>query len=71
MPCHAEKPTFPGISAPPKGVVYDDPKMVQAIAPKIKLQLQGNLMPPGNLTKMTEEERTKLILWVEKGAQIP
>ena len=71
MSCHAEKPTYPGMTAPPKGVMYNDPKVVQAIAPKIKLQLETNVMPPGNLTEMTEEERQKVIAWVDAGAQVP
>lgn len=69
MACHAKSPTL--VPSAPKGVMYDDPAVVQGIASKIKMQLSTNVMPPGNITKMTEEERALVISWVDAGASIP
>ena len=69
MACHAKSPTL--VPSAPKGVMYDDPAVVQGFASKIKMQLSTNVMPPGNITKMTEEERALVISWVDAGASIP
>ena len=68
MVCHAQNPTL--VPSAPKGVMYDDPAVVQGIASTIRLQLSTNVMPPGNITKMTEEERALVISWVDAGASI-
>jgi len=68
MGCHAKKPTI--LAAAPKGVMYDDPAVVRGIASKIRLQLETGIMPPGNMTKMTDEERALVIKWVDAGASI-
>ena len=68
MSCHSKNPTL--LAAAPKGVMYDDPAVVQGLAPNIRLQLETHVMPPGNITKMTEEERALVIRWVDTGASI-
>jgi uncharacterized membrane protein len=68
MACHAAKPTL--VPNAPKGVMYDDPAVVQGIASKIKTQVSTKVMPPGNITKMTEEERALLLSWIDAGALI-
>lgn len=69
--CHAEKPTFEGMVAPPLGVVYDEPFQVQAMAQKIQtMVIDSQVMPPGNITMITEEERQLLALWIAGGAVI-
>ena len=71
QPCHASKPNFMGFSEPPQGIIYEDPKVIQALAPKIKIQaVDQHIMPPGNLTKITDEERALLGQWIEAGAPI-
>lgn len=35
----------------------------------IKLRVGNQTMPPGNITNMTQEERNKIIQWVNEGAQ--
>ena len=38
---------------------------------KIKAQvIDLDIMPPGNLTGMTESERNKINLWIHQGANI-
>ena len=36
---------------------------------KIKFRLQNRTMPPGNATRMTDEERTKILDWIDQGAK--
>ena len=62
--CHAEKPSFQGMSEAPKGVKLDTSERIQAQAQQIHVQtVLAKAMPPGNLTAMTEEERRLLDRW--------
>ena len=71
QPCHATKPTFPGMVAPPLGVVYDTPEQVQSVAAMIKVRVvNSKTMPPGNITKITDEEREILGKWIDAGSPI-
>jgi len=70
-PCHAEKPTYPGMPEAPKGVMLDTPERIQAQALVIKAQaVDTRIMPLANLTEMEEEERGILGVWVEQGASL-
>ena len=72
QPCHSAKPSYPGFTAPPKGVVYDTPENIQILAQKIKMQAVTTIvMPPGNITEITDAERALLGAWVDAGAPIP
>ena len=69
--CHAKNPTFEGIDSAPKGVVYDTSKDIIKNLKKIKEQaIDSNIMPPNNLTGITQIEREKIRLWIEQGANI-
>ena len=69
--CHANKPTFEGFEDPPLGVIFDTPLDIISNIDKIKSQaLDSNIMPPGNLTGMTQTERDKISLWISQGASI-
>jgi uncharacterized membrane protein len=69
--CHLPKPTFPGLAEAPKNVLLDTPERIRAQAAAIHAQtVIGKAMPPGNLTKMTDEERAVLGRWVSSGAAI-
>ena len=71
LPCHAAQPTFEGIDSAPQGVMYDDPKQVQAVAQKIKtMAIDSQTMPPGNITQITDDERLKLAAWIAGGAKL-
>jgi uncharacterized membrane protein len=62
--CHADKPTFPGITAPPASVLFDDPRLVEANAQRIYTQVvQLRAMPLGNVTSMTDAERDVVARW--------
>jgi uncharacterized membrane protein len=67
LPCHATKPTFTGVVAPPAGVRFDDPGEVVRNGPRALVQVQNRVMPLGNLTQMTEEERLVLLDWLAAG----
>jgi uncharacterized membrane protein len=67
--CHAATPTFPGIVAPPLGFRLDDDASIVAGAPRILTQaVTSQVMPLGNATKMTDDERALLGRWIAAGA---
>ncbi len=68
-PCHSAKPTEPGIMSAPAGVLLDTPDRVIANAPNIEAQaVATHAMPLGNMTHMTDAERTTLGVWIAAGA---
>lgn len=72
MSCHAAQPTQPGFAQPPGGIVLDRPDKVVALAPKIQQQVVlAKVMPPGNLTGMTDDERAVIARWIAQGAKAP
>ena len=69
--CHAAKPSSPLFTAAPAGVMFDTPQQIQAYAPRIQAQaISTQIMPLGNLTKMTPEERELVGAWIRGGAKI-
>ena len=70
-PCHAVKATWPGMVGPQGGILLETPEQMQAQAQNIlKNAVHTKYMPLGNLTKITDEERSKLATWILSGAQI-
>jgi uncharacterized membrane protein len=68
--CHATKPTQEGIAAPPKGVIFETPDQIRARAAAIYQQAaQSRVMPPGNMTHITDAERRMIARWFKGGAQ--
>jgi len=64
--CHAESPTQPGFSAPPKGLVLETRAQIIAnAAPIYRQTVESEVMPIGNLTGMTEAERRVIGNWYE------
>ena len=61
--CHSSKPTQPGFATPPAGLAYDKEGVIENNADKINTQVMQKIMPLGNLTKMTDEERDKVNRW--------
>ena len=69
--CHVPKPTFEGFDAPPGGIVMDSPRKIRALAPRINAQAGiTQAMPPGNVTRMTDDERAAIRGWFAAGAPI-
>lgn len=69
--CHTARPTHPGIAAAPKGVMFDTPDEIRLYAAKInELAVTSQVMPLGNETGMTPEQRALLGRWIAQGAKI-
>ena len=67
--CHSPSPTFPGITVPQAGVLLHTSADVLANAPRIYQQtVVTRIMPLGNVTNMTDQERAVLAAWVRAGA---
>ena len=61
--CHSSNPTQPGFATPPAGLAYDKEGVLENNADKINTQVSQKIMPLGNLTKMTDDERKKINRW--------
>ena len=67
--CHSQAPTFPGISQPPAGVVLQSADGIVQNAQRIYQQVVvTRIMPLGNASQMTDEERAVIAAWVTAGA---
>jgi uncharacterized membrane protein len=67
--CHRNEPLWPGIHAPPRGVVLDDPGSIRRHAQLIEVNaVLSHAMPPGNITEITPQERQTLAAWIAAGA---
>jgi uncharacterized membrane protein len=70
--CHAAVPTFPGITQPPAGVVFTSPDVIAQNAQRIYQQVVvTRIMPLGNATQITDQERAVIAAWVQSGAKGP
>ena len=68
--CHSAKPTSPLFSTAPAGIMFDTPQQIQQLAPRIQAQaVASQIMPLGNITQMTQEERNLVGQWIANGAQ--
>ncbi|NNF40713.1 MAG: urate hydroxylase PuuD [Woeseiaceae bacterium] len=62
--CHAQNPEHPGFPAAPLGVMLDTDERIMAQAARIHQQtVVARVMPIGNLTAITEEERQIIDRW--------
>ncbi|WP_313054590.1 urate hydroxylase PuuD [Pseudomonas lopnurensis] len=68
--CHSAQPTSPLFSAAPAGVMFDTPQQMRQQAAKIHAQtVASQIMPLGNITQMTTEERQLIGQWIAQGAR--
>ena len=66
MTCHSAQPTHPAFPAAPGGVVLDTEEQIVAEALRIHQQtVVTRVMPIGNLTNITEEERAVIDRWYQ------
>ena len=64
--CHSSAPTHPAVAAAPLGVMFDTDEQIIAAAERIHQQtVVTRVMPIGNLTAMTEEERQIIAAWYQ------
>jgi len=69
--CHSPQPTFPGVTQPPAGVLLHTPADIVQNAPRLYQQvIVTRIMPLGNVTQITEQERAVLAAWVQAGAKM-
>jgi uncharacterized membrane protein len=69
--CHSATPTHAAFQTAPGGVILDTPEEIKVNVPRIVAQtVTTKVMPLGNLTQMTDEERALIGEWVEQGAQL-
>lgn len=67
--CHSAKPTSPLFSTAPAGVMFDTPAQIQQQAARIQAQaVASQIMPLGNITQMTQQERDLIGTWINQGA---
>jgi uncharacterized membrane protein len=65
VPCHALHPTMPGISAAPGGIAFDTAAKIRLLGGLIKTAaVDSHLMPPSNVTKISQAERDVLARWL-------
>jgi uncharacterized membrane protein len=64
-PCHSQRPTEPGYSAPPAGIVLETSAEIDAAASLIKsVAVDSTAMPLANATGMSQAERDTLARWL-------
>ncbi|MDX1299635.1 MAG: urate hydroxylase PuuD [Pseudomonas sp.] len=69
--CHSATPSSPMFSAAPLGFMLDTPEQIKGQAAKIHAQsVASQIMPLGNMTQMTAEERELIGTWIDQGAQL-
>jgi len=65
--CHSETPTDDMFKTPQAGVIFTDLASIEQWAPRIQARvIDSKDMPFMNKTKMTEEERLQLSIWLSK-----
>ena len=68
--CHSDKPTQPGFATAPAGILLQTPELIHRNAEKVYRQaVQLKVMPLGNLTNITDDERATIGAWYEAGAK--
>ena len=68
--CHSAQPTSPLFSSAPAGVIFDTAQQIQQLAPRIQAQaITTQIMPLGNITQMTQQERDLIAAWINQGAR--
>jgi uncharacterized membrane protein len=69
--CHSAKPQFPGFAKAPKGMMFDTPGQIKRLAPQIMAKaVKTHTMPLGNVTEITEAERSTLGSWIGAGSKL-
>jgi uncharacterized membrane protein len=69
--CHSAAPTHAGYKSAPQGIMFDDPKNIARLAPRINsVVVIARTMPLANQTQMTDEEREIIAAWIAQGADV-
>jgi len=66
--CHAAEPAHRLFDEPPGGILLETEAQVRAVLSKIEaVTVHTRIMPLGNFTGMTDEERAVLAAWIRSG----
>lgn len=69
--CHSSKPTDEVNVIAPNGIMFDTPEEIKKHADRILVRaVQTRTMPQGNKTRITEEERELIGVWIEQGSKL-
>lgn len=69
--CHSKYPTDDQYKKAPKNQVFDTPEDIIKAKDIIKKQaVDSKIMPMGNKSNMTDEERQRLGMWIDQGAKL-
>jgi uncharacterized membrane protein len=69
--CHSRTPSDKAFASAPLGMSFGTDEEIAVRAAMIKAStVVTRTMPPGNATRMTEEERALISRWVDQGARI-
>lgn len=63
--CHAQSPSHPGFSAAPLGMILEDESDLLPRLDKVGIAVSTRYMPLGNLTGMSDTERSLLLQWLD------
>ena len=67
--CHSATPTMAGFAAAPLGIMLDSYEHAAPNAARIqKVTVDTQVMPLGNMTNMTFDERKAIADWISEGA---
>jgi uncharacterized membrane protein len=66
--CHAQSPTQPGYGSAAAGLAFETSDQIRARAAAIGAVVSARVMPLGNVTGMTDDERRLVATWVAQGA---
>ena len=67
--CHSATPTHPAFSSAPAGLMFDTIEEAQRYKDRIYMQsVASRIMPLGNSTGMTQDDRDLLGRWIKEGA---
>ncbi len=68
--CHSATPSDAFFKAPPKGIVLDSNEQIARLAPQIlRVAVASRMMPLGNRTGMTDQERAIVGAWINGAHQ--
>ena len=66
--CHSRHPTNAAFTSPPMGLQLDSYQDLRGAAPEVgRMSVASEIMPLGNMTAMTKEERVNLGKWIAAG----
>jgi uncharacterized membrane protein len=69
--CHMPVPTFPAYTQPQAGVLLNSAAGIELNAGRIYQQsVVTKIMPLGNITQITDEERAQIARWFHDGAKM-